>query len=142
MPTHLHTTLACRISSFHAAWRLKYSIYTDGSQITVKPTLGASIVDPATHTTTRMEIKSQSERHTINRAVLMAITLALEVNKENPTLSISIDSAFSINTLRTYAIDSLSLIRQPHTDLLKLADDSNRTRDTLVEQKAHIGKVK
>ena len=98
-------------------------------------------MDPATHTTTHIEIKSHHERHTINRAELAAITLALEANRENSTLSILTDSAFSINTLQKYAIYPLSFIHHPHKDLLKLADDIIRTRDTL-EYKTHIGKVK
>ncbi len=71
---------------------------------------------------------------------MTAITLALETNNENPTLSILIDSAFSINALRKYAVDPLSLIQKPYKDLVKLADDIIHTRDTLA-YKTHIGKV-
>ena len=88
-------------------------------------------MDPITHTTTHIEIKLQCERHTINRAELTAITLALEANREIPALSILIDSVFSINTLLKYDIDPLSFIHNPQKNLLKLADDVIHTRDTL-----------
>ena len=65
------------IRPFYAAWNPKEYIYTDGSLVTGNPILGASIVNPKTQTTTHIEIKSQPERHTINRAELAVITLAL-----------------------------------------------------------------
>ena len=129
------------IRPFHAAWNPKEYIYTDGSLVTGNPILGASIVNPKTQTTTHIEIKSQPERHTINRAELAAITLALKANKNNHTLSILTDSAFSINTIRKYAIDPLSFDHHPHKELLHLADDIIRTRDNS-GYSTHIGKVK
>ncbi len=78
------------------------------------PTLGASIVNPNTQTTTHIEVKSQPKRHTINRAELAAITLALKANQCDHTLAILTDSAFSINTIRKYAIDPLSFNHHPH----------------------------
>ena len=127
IPTQPHPTLACRASSFHAAWHPKDFIYTDGSQDTENPTLGASIVSITTDITTRIDIKSHHERHTINRAELAAITLALETNRENQALYILMDSAFIINTLRKYVIDPLSFVHHPHKDLLKLANEIIRT---------------
>ena len=56
-------------------------------------------------------------------------------------LSILTDSAFSINTLRRYAIDPLSFIHHPHKHLLQLADNIIHTRDNM-GNKTHIGKVK
>jgi ribonuclease HI len=103
--------------------------------------LGASIVNPRTHTTTHIEIKSQPERHTINRAELAAITLALEANKQENALSILTDSAFSINNIRKYAIDPLCFNHHPHKDFLQLADDVIRTRDKK-GYITHIGKDK
>jgi len=73
--------------------------------VTGNPTPGASIVNPRTHTTTHTEIKSQPERHTINRAKLAAITKAIEANKLDHTLSIFTDSVFNINTIHRYDID-------------------------------------
>jgi ribonuclease HI len=61
-------------------------MYTDGSLVTGNPTIGASIVNPRTHTTTHIEMKFQPERHTINRVELAVITIALEANKQDHTL--------------------------------------------------------
>jgi hypothetical protein len=71
-----------------AAWNPKEYIYTDGSLVTCNSIMGASIVNPITQSTTHNEIKSQTERHTINRAELAAITLALEANKYDHALLI------------------------------------------------------
>jgi ribonuclease HI len=88
-----------------------------------------------------MEIKSHHERHTINRAELEAITIALESKKHEPVLSILTDSAFIINTIRRYAIDPHSFTHHPHKHLLQLADNIIHTRDDM-GYKTHIGKVK
>jgi ribonuclease HI len=116
-------------------------LYTDGSLVTGNPTPGAYIVNPVTHTTTHIEIKSQPQRHTINRAELAAITLSLEANKLDHTLSILTDSAFNINTKRKYAIDPLSFIHHPHKHLLQLPDNIIHTRDNM-GYRTHIGNVK
>ena len=119
-PTHMDSSLAYKdpypsISSrtypidppqirlYHAAWNPTDFIYTDRSLVTSNPTLGASIFNQKTHTTTHIGIKSQPERHTINRAELAAINIALEANKLDQNLSILSDSAFSINTIRRCA---------------------------------------
>ncbi len=88
-------------------------------------------MDPSIYATTLIEIKLQSERHTINRAKLTAITVALEANRKNPTLYVLTNSVFIINTLKKYVIDPLSFIHHQHKDLLKFADDIIHTRDTL-----------
>jgi ribonuclease HI len=129
------------IRPYRATWNPKEYIYTDGSLVTGNPTLGASIVNPRTQTTTHIDIKSQPERHTINRAELAAITLALEANKNDHTLSILTDSAFIITTIRKYAVDPLCYNHHPHKELLQLADDIIRTRDNM-GYNTHIGKVK
>ncbi len=129
------------IRPYRAAWNQKNYIYTDGSLVTGNPILGASIVNPRTQATTHIEIKSQPERHTINRAELAAITLALEANKNEHTLSILTDSAFGINTISKYAIDPFCFNHHPHKELLQLADDIVRTRDNM-GYNTHIGKVK
>jgi hypothetical protein len=67
--------------------------------------------------------------------------MALEANRQNPTLSILTYSAFRFNTLREYVIDLLSFIHHPNKDLLKLDDDIIHTSDTL-DYKKHRGKVK
>ena len=58
-----------QIRPYRAAWDPKAYVYTDGSLVTGNPTLGASIVNPNTQTTTHIEVKSQPKRHTINRAI-------------------------------------------------------------------------
>jgi hypothetical protein len=50
------------------------------------PTLGASIVNPHTQTTTNIDMKSHPERHTINMAELAAITVAFDLHKEIPQI--------------------------------------------------------
>jgi ribonuclease HI len=109
--------------------------------VACNPTLGASVVNKSLQTTTHIEIKSQPERHTFNRAELAAITIALETNKLNPAISILTDSAFSINTIRRYAISPLSFTHHPHKHLLQLADYTIHARDNM-GLTTHIGKVK
>jgi ribonuclease HI len=99
------------------------------------------IVSPKTHTTTHIVIKSQPERHTINRAELAATTLALEANKYENSLSILTYSAFNINTIHRYAIDPLSFDPHHHKHLLQLADNIIHTRDNM-GYNTRIGKVK
>jgi len=72
---------------------------------------------------------------------LAAIEIALEADKLDHTLSILIDSAFSINTILKYVIDPLSFIHHSHKHLLQLADNIIHTRDNM-GYKTHIGKVK
>ncbi len=108
---------------------------------TGNPTLGASVVNPKTEITFHIEIKSQEERHTINGVELCAITLALELHKDDPTLQILTDSAFSINTLRNYALNPLRYTHHTHKDLL--AHTNNIIKDTNAKgYTTHIGKVK
>jgi ribonuclease HI len=119
------------IRPYRAAWNPKEYIYTDGSLVTCNPILGASIINLSTKITTHIEIKSHPKRHTINRAELAAITLALKANKHDHTLSILTDIAFIINTIRKYDIDLLNFNHHPHKELLQLADNIIRTRDNM-----------
>ena len=105
------------------------------------PHLGASIVNPQTQTTTRIEIKSQPERHIINRAELAAITVALDLRKDTLQIQILTDSAFSINTLSNYTIDPLRYAHHLYKELLCHATDLIKTRDENGLPN-HIGKVK
>jgi ribonuclease HI len=136
-----YTPLPLIYKKFHAAWDPKRFVYTDGSQKRGNPTLGAAIVNPVTGITYHIEIKSQEERHTINRAELAAITLALDLHKEESTLQILTDSAFSINTLRNYAINPLRYTHHTHKDLLAHTNNIIQNRDTK-GYTTHIGKVK
>ncbi len=72
---------------------------------------------------------------------LAALTIVLEANKLDHAISILIDSAFSSNTIRKYAIDPLSCTHHPHKIILQLADDIIHTRDNM-GLKTHIVKVK
>ena len=72
---------------------------------------------------------------------LAAITLALEANKHENALLILSESAFSIHTIRRYAIDPLSFIHHPHKHLLQLADNIIHAKDNM-GYKTHIGKAK
>ncbi len=116
-------------------------IYTDGPLVTGNHALGASIVNLRKQTTKHIEIKSQPERHTINRTELAAVTIALEDNKLSYTPSILTASAFIIYTIRKYAIDPLSFTHHPHKHLLQLADNILYTRD-IMGYKKHIGEVR
>ena len=113
----------------------------DGSQNAGNSTLGASIVNPHTQTTTHIEIKSQLERHTLNMAELSAIIAALHLDNELPQIRILKDSALCINTLRNYATDPLNFTHHPHKELLHYTNNLIKTRyeqDFLTQ----IGKVK
>jgi ribonuclease HI len=131
IPSKIYPNDPPRIRPYHGAWSPTDFIYPDESLVTCNPILGASIVNPKTHITTHIEIKSQPERHTINRVELAAITLALDANKHENCLSILANSAFIINTIRRYAIDPLSCIHHPHKHLLQLADNIIHTRDNM-----------
>jgi hypothetical protein len=80
VPKQPNRTVSSRTRLYHAAWRPKDFIYTNASQVTSNPTMGASKVNPTTHIITHIEIKSQLERHTSNRTEVTVITLALEAN--------------------------------------------------------------
>jgi ribonuclease HI len=133
------------IRQFHEAWNPSDFIYTDGSQKSGNPALGASVVNPHTQTTTHIKTNSQPERHTMNIAELAAITIALDLHKELPQIRILTDSSFCINTLRNYVIDPLNFTHHPHKDLLHSSNNLIKTRDeqglvTLIGKvKSHIG---
>jgi hypothetical protein len=61
-----YTMILDRTRPYYAAWHPKDIKYADGFQITGSPTIGASIINPATHTTIHIEVRSQPEHHTIN----------------------------------------------------------------------------
>jgi len=136
--THIDKT---HIRHFHTAWTPTDFIYTDGSQIKGKPTLGASVVDPKHNTTTHIEIKSQPERYTINIAELATITTALDLHRHDLSLSILTDNAFGISNLRNFSSQPHAFNHHQHKELLKLADNVIRERD-LKGYTTHIGKVR
>ena len=72
-----YTTTILNTHPHNRKWNPKDFVYTDGSQVKGNNTLGAGVVNPRTGHVTHIAIKSQKERHTINRAELAAITTAL-----------------------------------------------------------------
>jgi len=122
-------------------WNPKDCVYTDGSQFKGNNTLGVGVVNPRTTHVTHIEIKSQKERHIINRAELAAISTPLRTENTEEHLSILTDSSFCINTIRNYTIDPASYNNHIHKDLLNLTDQLLRATEEK-HLKTHIGKVK
>jgi hypothetical protein len=63
------------------------------------------------------------------------------MQKEPPFLQIHAISAFTINTMRNYALNPLRYVNHLHTDLLRYANDLSKIRDDK-GLTIHIGKVK
>ena len=99
------------------------------------------MVNPRTNTITHIDIKSQPERHTINRAKLTAIAVALKQENTEIHMSILTDSSFCINTIRNYTIDPTSYNQHLHKDLLQLTNQLLTDRNHK-QLKTRIGKVK
>jgi len=128
--THQTTTIL-HTKAHNRKWNPKDFVYTDGSQVKGNNTLGAGVINPRTHTTTHIDIiQSQKERHTINRAKLTAITVALKQENAKDHLKILTDIAFCINTIRNYTIDPTSYKHHLQKDLLHLTSQLLRARDS------------
>ena len=115
-------------------------VYTDGSLIAGLPTLGAAVVFPEDRTI-KIEVKSSPIRHTINRAELVAITVALREAHDMPSIRILTDSAFCIHCIRNHISSPASYTDHLHRSLLEAADALIKTRDDR-GFRTHIGKVK
>ena len=74
--------------------------YTDGSHKEGKPRLGASVIHSPTNTTTYIDASGQEETHTIMRAELAAIHVALDKYKNDPWLGIFTDSKTSLHAIQ------------------------------------------
>jgi hypothetical protein len=75
---HLDTTTSILQTNPHdRKWNPKDFVYTDGLQVKENPALSAGVTSPNTIITTDIDIKSQPEQHTIIRAELAAILVAL-----------------------------------------------------------------
>ena len=109
-----HTTTILNTEPHSRSWNPKDFFYTNGSQVKGNNTLGAGVVSPRTKHVTHIDIKSQKERHTINRADLAAITTALRMENTEGYLKILTDSSFCINTIRNYTIDPASYKNHLH----------------------------
>ena len=140
--THQTTTILYTKPAHNRKWnRPKDFVYTDGSQVKGNNILRAGVVNPRTQTITHIDIKSQKERHAINKAELAAITVALRQENTKGHIKILTESSFCINTIRNYTIDPPSYKHHLHKDLLHLTDQLLRARDPNQLQ-THIGKVK
>jgi hypothetical protein len=83
---HPHTTTTILHTKPHnRKWNPRDFVYTDGSQAKGNPTLGGGVTNPNTLTTTHIDIKSQPEQHTTNRAELAAIAVALRKKTQKIT---------------------------------------------------------
>ncbi len=87
------------------------------------------MVNPRTISITHIDIKSQLERHTINRAELAAIAVALKHENTEDHMSILTDSSFCINTIRNYTIHPATYNQHLHKDLLQLINQLLKERD-------------
>jgi ribonuclease HI len=125
----------------HNRWNPKDYIYTNGSQVAGNPILGAAVVSPARGTTIHIRVNSNTERHTINRGELAAITVALQQNRTAPQLYILTDSSFCINSMRNYALNPSRYHSHLHEAHLHLTDTLLRERE-LQGYHTHIWKVK
>ena len=67
------------------------------------------MVNPRINSITHIDIKSQPERHTINRVELAAIAVALKQENIKDHMSIPTDNSFCINTIRNYIIDPATI---------------------------------
>jgi ribonuclease HI len=87
------------------------------------------MVNPRTNSITHIDIKSQPERHTIIRAELAAIAVALKQENTEDHMSILMDSSFCINPIRNYTIDLAAYNQHLHKDLLQLINRLLKDRD-------------
>ncbi len=97
-------------------------------------------MSPMTHSIS-IEVKSQPERRTINRAELAAITNAIKPHRDNIKVEILINYVFSINQIHNYAVDPQAFTHHPHKELLKIMATllGHREDRRLI---AHVGEVK
>jgi ribonuclease HI len=75
-------------------------IYTDGSLKKGQPRLGAAVIHSPTNTTTYIDASGQDETHTIMRAELVAIQVALSLYKDDPWIGIFTDSQTSLHAIQ------------------------------------------
>ena len=117
-------------------------IQTDrySSVVTGKPTIGAGVVFPGEFTV-KIAVRSDTERHTINRAELVAIMVALRKARDRPALRILTDSLFCIHCLRNYITRPSQYNDHLHRHLLEATAALVKARDD-AGLLTHIGKVK
>ncbi len=93
-PSHLHkTTTMLHTKPHYRKWNPIDFVYIDGSRVKGNTIIGAGVIDMKANTTTHVEVKSQSERLTINIAGLAAIILALRQENTKNYFKIPINSS-------------------------------------------------
>jgi ribonuclease HI len=141
-PTLPHTTTTIlHTKPRNRKWNPQDYVYTYGLQVKGNPILGAGDVNPRTNTTSHINIKSQLERHAINRSELMAITVALKQENIKDNSHILTNSSFCINAIRDYTMDPSAYKQHLQKDLLHITGQLLRGRD-VKQIRTHIEKVK
>jgi len=79
---------------------LKQEIYTDGSLKKGQPRIGAAVIHSPANTTTYIDAPGQDETHTIMRAELVAIQVALNTYKDDPWVGIFTYSQTSLQAIQ------------------------------------------
>ena len=140
-PPLTHTPL--HIRPHFPLWNKAEFVYTDGSVITGQPTIGAGVVFPGVQEdrVIRIAVISDTERHTINRAELVAIIVALREAQDMPSIQILTDSLFCVHSLRNYIAGPSRYNDHLHRHLIEAATELIRARDE-AGMHTHIGKVK
>jgi ribonuclease HI len=105
--------------------------YTDGSYKEGKPRLGASVIHSPTNTTTYIDASGQEETHTIMRAELAAIHVALNVHKHDPWLGIFTDSKTSLHAIQNELQRPSHTTYHHHKPLIAAIVDSLISRSEL-----------
>jgi ribonuclease HI len=75
-------------------------IYTDDSIKKGQPRIRAAVIHCPTNTTTYIDASGQDETHTITRAELVAIQVALNTCKDDPWIGIFTDSQTSLHAIQ------------------------------------------
>ena len=116
-------------------------IYTDGSLKAGKPRLGASVIHSPTSTTTYIDASGQDETHTIMRAELVAIYVALDKYKDDKWLGIFTDSQTSLHAIQNQLQRPSHSAYHHHKPLLTAIVTLIRYRDGL-NLPTHLRKIR
>ncbi len=123
-------TTILQTNTHNRRWNPRDFVYTDGSQVKGNPKLGAGVVNPRINSITHIYVKSQQERHTITRAELAAISVALKQENTEDHMSILTERYFCINTIRNYTMHPVAYSQHLHKDLLQLTNQLLKDRDS------------
>ena len=98
-------------------------------------------MNPRTKSITHIDIKSQPERHTISRAELASIVVALKQENTEGNMNILIDTSFCMNAIRNYIVGPAAYNHHLHKDLLQHINQLLIDRDSK-QLKTNTGKDK